>query len=192
MSVYSFGYNWEGQRFHDGSMLGKNDNTTRMNFAKVTTSLPLISLVAGPLAICANSILLSELSKNKNSESPNLRGQKIDAIAGICRGVVATLQLGPLLALIDVIMSVVNAMLSRKANKEAEQVAKKEAEQRAQEQNRQSQLLLDTADYFTVQDVSELERKDESPIQFLTNDLSLYDEVENEEEYEVTTPLIQK
>ena len=95
----SLGYNWEGQIcYHGKKSYPIRDSQKGLNIIKISHYIPGISIITG-LYYTAAAVILLCTKKNTNL-------QKLDLILAGLRGVVATLQLGALLFIADVVVTV--------------------------------------------------------------------------------------
>ncbi len=93
------GYTWNGQIAFDGETSSKIERSQKLpNIIKISHYIPGISIITGLLY---TATAVHELCTEKNT---NL--QKLDLILAGLRGVVATLQLGALLFIADVVVTV--------------------------------------------------------------------------------------
>lgn len=127
INTTAVGYNWVGQRFSQPQSVELDKSAIiGANTHKAADCMPLISLVSGPMRVVSSTIeliLLCVTEKHILKKGETLLDRKIDLAFNIVRGVMATLQLGLILLVADIFMTIVNGILSHKANKaEAEKL----------------------------------------------------------------------
>ena len=106
----SFGYNWNGQVDSDFNRINSPGHAIVRTIFKIADYCPLISIVTG---IFRAWIHLVDVKQFGLGDSPNTQ---CDKVFSIIRGIVSTCQLGIIFLPIDLIMTVVNGILSYKEN----------------------------------------------------------------------------
>ena len=105
----SLGYNWDGQVTTDGNIMPDWSTAISLTGWKIADYCPLISLISGISKIIFAIGLLADWEEMKAN-------QKCDTVFVLIRGALSTCQLGIIFLPIDLIMTVVNGILSYKEN----------------------------------------------------------------------------
>ena len=108
----TLGYNWESQLGREGKLFDDWKDPLMMNAFKIVDYIPLISIISGICKIAMGVFGLFSEWNNMNTH------ERCDSLLFTARGVVATLQLGIVFLPIDVIMTIVNGILSHKLNQQ--------------------------------------------------------------------------